>query len=142
VVGIIKGGDSKRAIGLRADMDALPMSEHNAFAHASVHAGKMHACGHDGHIVMLLAAAKYLSKHRQFDGTVYLIFQPAEETGACLSASQWTQSSECTIGPAWPWGSLRLGPEQYSRPAMSSKSLSAAVGLTQPCRTMALIRCR
>ena len=81
VVGIIKAGNSERAIGLRADMDALPMQEFNRFAHASVHAGKMHACGHDGHTAMLLAAAQHLASHRNFDGTVYLIFQPAEEGG-------------------------------------------------------------
>jgi hippurate hydrolase len=82
VVGIIKGGTSGRAIGLRADMDALPMQELNTFEHASRHAGKMHACGHDGHTTMLLGAAHYLSQNRNFDGTVYLIFQPAEEGGA------------------------------------------------------------
>jgi amidohydrolase len=82
VVGIIKNGNSERAIGLRADMDALPMQELNTFDHASRHPGKMHACGHDGHTAMLLGAAHYLSRHRNFDGTVYLIFQPAEEGGA------------------------------------------------------------
>ncbi len=81
VVGILKNGTSDRAIGLRADMDALPMQEFNQFAHASQHAGKMHACGHDGHVAMLLAAAQHLSKHKHFDGTVYFIFQPAEEGG-------------------------------------------------------------
>ena len=81
VVGIIKSGTSNRAIGLRADMDALPMQEFNTFDHTSKHAGKMHACGHDGHTAMLLAAAKHLSRHRNFDGTVYLVFQPAEEGG-------------------------------------------------------------
>jgi len=81
VVAILKNGTSSRAVGLRADIDALPMSEHNSFAHASRHPGKMHACGHDGHTAMLLAAAKHLSKHRNYDGTVYLIFQPAEEGG-------------------------------------------------------------
>ena len=84
VVGIIHGrdgGKSGRAIGLRADMDALPMQEFNTFAHASQHHGKMHACGHDGHTAMLLAAAQHFAKHRNFDGTVYLIFQPAEEGG-------------------------------------------------------------
>jgi hippurate hydrolase len=81
VVGIVKNGHSERAIGLRADMDALPMQEVNGFAHASRHAGKMHACGHDGHTAMLLGAAHYLATHRNFDGTVYLIFQPAEEGG-------------------------------------------------------------
>jgi hippurate hydrolase len=81
VVGIVKSGDSTRAIAMRADMDALPMQEFNTFAHASQHAGKMHACGHDGHTAMLLAAAQHLAQHRNFDGTVYLIFQPAEEGG-------------------------------------------------------------
>jgi len=81
VVGIVKNGSSDRAVGLRADIDALPMTEHNHFAHRSQHPGKMHACGHDGHTAMLLAAAKHLSKHRNFDGTVYLVFQPAEEGG-------------------------------------------------------------
>jgi hippurate hydrolase len=82
VVGIIKNGTSARAIGLRADMDALPMQEVNTFPHASRHPGKMHACGHDGHTAMLLGAAKHLADNRNFDGTVYLIFQPAEEGGA------------------------------------------------------------
>lgn len=81
VVGIIKNGSGKRAIGLRADMDALPMQEINTFPHASKNHGKMHACGHDGHVAMLLGAARYLARHRNFDGTVYLIFQPAEEGG-------------------------------------------------------------
>ena len=84
VVGIVHGRDGGacgRAVGLRADMDALPMQEFNTFAHASQAPGKMHACGHDGHTAMLLAAAQYLASHRDFDGTVYLIFQPAEEGG-------------------------------------------------------------
>ncbi len=81
VVGIIRNGTSKRAIGLRADMDALPIQEFNTFAHASTHPGKMHACGHDGHVAMLLGAAQHLAKHRDFDGSVVLIFQPAEEGG-------------------------------------------------------------
>ncbi|AMO97462.1 amidohydrolase family protein [Collimonas fungivorans] len=81
VVGIVKNGSSNRAIGLRADMDALPMQELNTFPHASQHQGKMHACGHDGHTAMLLGAAHHLAQHRNFDGTVYLIFQPAEEGG-------------------------------------------------------------
>jgi hippurate hydrolase len=81
VVGIVSNGSSPRAVGLRADIDALPMTEHNRFAHASRHPGRMHACGHDGHTAMLLAAARYLASHRNFDGTVYLVFQPAEEGG-------------------------------------------------------------
>lgn len=82
VVGTISKGTSKRSVGLRADIDALPMQEHNEFAHRSRHHGKMHACGHDGHTAMLLAAAKYLAHQRDFDGTVQVIFQPAEEGGA------------------------------------------------------------
>ena len=83
VVGTIEGKTNKsgKAIGLRADMDALPMQEFNTFAHASKNAGKMHACGHDGHTAMLLGAAQHLAKTRDFDGTVYVIFQPAEEGG-------------------------------------------------------------
>jgi hippurate hydrolase len=82
VVGTIRHGTSGRSIGLRADMDALPIQELNEFAHRSQHAGKMHACGHDGHTAMLLAAARYLAEAKPFDGTVHLIFQPAEEGGA------------------------------------------------------------
>jgi hippurate hydrolase len=81
VVGILKNGSSARAVGLRADMDALPITERNTFAHASTIKGRMHACGHDGHVAMLLSAAQHLAQHRNFDGTVYLIFQPAEEGG-------------------------------------------------------------
>ena len=82
VVGIVHGRDGGacgRAVGLRADMDALPVPEANTFAHASRHAGVMHACGHDGHTAMLLGAARQLARTRDFDGTAYLIFQPAEE---------------------------------------------------------------
>jgi amidohydrolase len=79
VVGTVRVGNNPRAIGLRADMDALPMDEHNTFDHRSQHKGRMHACGHDGHTTMLLGAAKYLSGTRNFDGTVHFIFQPAEE---------------------------------------------------------------
>ena len=79
VVGVIRSGTSDRAIGLRADMDALPIHEETGLPHASRTPGVMHACGHDGHTAMLLGAAKYLAETRNFDGTVYLIFQPAEE---------------------------------------------------------------
>src|SRR5262249_8973524 len=79
VVGTIRRGNSLRAIGLRADMDCLPMQELNQFAHRSTHDGKMHACGHDGHTTMLLGAARYLTTTRNFDGTVHFIFQPGEE---------------------------------------------------------------
>jgi hippurate hydrolase len=80
VVGVIRAGSSKRMIGLRADMDALPLKEMNEFPHRSKHEGCMHACGHDGHTTMLLGAARYLSQHKNFDGTVVFIFQPAEES--------------------------------------------------------------
>ncbi|MDH0043853.1 M20 aminoacylase family protein [Pseudomonas juntendi] len=79
VVGVLKVGDSPRSIGLRADMDALPMTEKNAFAHASKVPGRMHVCGHDGHTAILLAAAAQLAATRQFNGTLNLIFQPDEE---------------------------------------------------------------
>ncbi|WP_374258806.1 M20 aminoacylase family protein [Aquabacterium sp.] len=81
VVGVIQGRPGPRSVGLRADMDALPMTEHNTFAHASRHAGRMHACGHDGHTAILLAAAQHLAATRDFDGRVVLVFQPAEEGG-------------------------------------------------------------
>ncbi|HET7200660.1 MAG TPA: M20 aminoacylase family protein, partial [Burkholderiales bacterium] len=79
VVGVLSAGSGGRRLGLRADMDALPLEEANTFAHRSRHAGRMHACGHDGHTTMLLGAAKYLAATRRFDGTVHFIFQPAEE---------------------------------------------------------------
>jgi hippurate hydrolase len=79
VVGVLRRGNGQAAIGLRADMDALPMQEDNDFAHRSQNPGRMHACGHDGHTTMLLGAARYLAKHGEFNGTVNFIFQPAEE---------------------------------------------------------------
>jgi hippurate hydrolase len=79
IVGTLKAGTSSRSIGLRADMDALRITEQNGFSHRSSHDGTMHACGHDGHTTMLLGAARYLAKTRAFDGTVHFIFQPAEE---------------------------------------------------------------
>ena len=79
VVGALRVGNATRSVGLRADMDALPIQESNEFAHRSQNDGKMHACGHDGHTVMLLGAAQYLAETRNFDGQVYFIFQPAEE---------------------------------------------------------------
>jgi len=79
VVGTLRAGASARSLGLRADMDALPIEEANTCAYRSRHQGKMHACGHDGHTTMLLGAARYLAETRNFDGTVHFIFQPAEE---------------------------------------------------------------
>ena len=82
VVGVLTKGNSARSIAIRADMDALDMQEKNIFSHSSTIDGKMHACGHDGHTTMLLGAAKYLSEHGEFNGTIYFIFQPAEECDA------------------------------------------------------------
>ncbi|WP_050527712.1 M20 aminoacylase family protein [Pseudorhodobacter aquimaris] len=81
IVAIINGGAEGPVIGLRADMDALPITEETGAEYASTHPGKMHACGHDGHVTMLLGAAKYLCETRRFSGKVALIFQPAEENG-------------------------------------------------------------
>ena len=79
VVGRLRIGNSSRSVGLRADMDALPIQEANSFTYRSRYDGRMHACGHDGHTTMLLGAARYLAETRNFDGTVHFIFQPAEE---------------------------------------------------------------
>jgi amidohydrolase len=79
VVGTLRAGRGHRSLGLRADMDALPIAEANTFDHRSQHAGVMHACGHDGHTAMLLGAARYLSQTKRFSGVVHFIFQPAEE---------------------------------------------------------------
>jgi amidohydrolase len=81
VMAVIRGSDGDGAIGLRADIDALPIPEESGVAYASTNPGVMHACGHDGHTSMLLGAAKYLAATRRFKGTAYLIFQPAEEIG-------------------------------------------------------------
>ena len=82
VIGVVKGKQaSAKAVALRADMDCLPMHEANTFGHRSKHEGRMHACGHDGHTTMLLGAARYLVETRNFAGTAYLVFQPAEEGG-------------------------------------------------------------
>lgn len=81
IVATVHGTKKGKAIGLRADMDALPIQERNEFSHKSIHDGKMHACGHDGHSTMLLGAAVYLKQNNDFSGTVHFIFQPAEEGG-------------------------------------------------------------
>ena len=84
VVGVLKKGNSNKSIGIRADMDALPINEINTFSYKSTIENRMHACGHDGHTTMLLGAAKYLAEQGSFDGTVYFIFQPDEEN--CFGA--------------------------------------------------------
>ena len=80
VVGVLQKGGSERALGLRADMDALLIQEQNSFRHRSIHDGKMHACGHDGHTSMLLGAARYLATSGDFDGRVVFIFNPRRNT--------------------------------------------------------------
>ena len=84
IVGVLKKGNSSKSIGIRADMDALPINEINTFSYKSKIKNRMHACGHDGHTTMLLGAAKYLAEHGNFDGTIYFIFQPDEEN--CFGA--------------------------------------------------------
>ena len=130
VVGIVQGtaGESSRALGLRADMDALPMTEHNTFAHASRHAGKMHACGHDGHVAMLLAAAQQLVQQRDtFAGTVYLVFQPAEEGGGgareMIADGLFTQFPMDAIFGMHNWPGMRAGDFAVcSGPTMASSN--------------------
>lgn len=114
VVGVLRGtGDGTAAIGLRADMDALPMQELNEFAHASKTPGRMHACGHDGHSTMLLGAAQYLAKTRNFDGTVYFIFQPAEEGGnggeAMIKDGLFEQFEMQTVWGMHNWPGMDVG---------------------------------
>jgi hippurate hydrolase len=131
VIGIVNGRDggaSGRSVGLRADMDALPVQEENRFAHASRHAGVMHACGHDGHTAMLLAAARHLARTRDFDGRVVLIFQPAEEgrggAQAMLAEGLFERFPvEAVFGlhnwPGYPVGSLAAS----AGPVMASASV-------------------
>lgn len=99
VVGTLRLGTSKRSIGIRADMDGLPINELNTFNHKSLHPGRMHACGHDGHTAMLLGAARHLAQHQRFDGTVHLIFQPAEERGFDSGAKRMVEQGLFTRFP-------------------------------------------
>ena len=102
VVGTLKCGHGNRAIGLRADMDALAMDELNAFEHVSRHPGRMHGCGHDGHTTMLLGAARHLAEHQGFDGTIHFIFQPAEEgAGGADAMIRDGLFDECPVDSVW-----------------------------------------
>jgi len=153
VVGIVHGRDGGacgRGVGLRADMDALPMQEFNTFAHASQAPGKMHACGHDGHTAMLLAAAQYLASHRDFDGTVYLIFQPAEEGGGgarvMMDDGLFTRfPMEAVFGmhnwPGMPAGTMAVSAGPVMASTSEFKITIRARAATPPCRTWALTRC-
>ncbi len=125
MVGTLAVGNANRAIGLRADLDALDIHEENTFDHVSTNPGKMHACGHDGHTAMLLGAAKYLSETRRFNGTVQFIFQPAEENEAggrvmCEDGLFELFSVEAVYGmhnqPGLPLGKfgVRVGPSMAS----------------------------
>ncbi|WP_198969238.1 M20 aminoacylase family protein [Xylophilus sp. ASV27] len=129
VVGVLRGArdSSGRTLGLRADMDALPLQESNTFAHASRHPGRMHACGHDGHTAILLAAAQHLARHRDFDGTVYLIFQPAEEGGGggrvMVEEGLFEQFPAEAVFGLHNWPGLRAGQLAVSAgPVMASSS--------------------
>ena len=119
VVGVLRNGNGQRAIGLRADMDALPIIEATGASYASRVPGKMHACGHDGHTTILLGAARYLAETRDFNGTVNFIFQPGEEgVGGALAMLDdglfqrfpCDGSTACTIGPALRSASSRSPP--------------------------------
>jgi hippurate hydrolase len=142
VVGVIKGQPGGGAIGLRADMDCLPMHETNSFAHKSTHAGRMHACGHDGHTTMLLGAARYLAETRNFAGQAVVIFQPAEEGGAgavamikdgLMDRFGIEQVYGMHNGPGIPVGSfaIRTGPimaatDELSMPPLSDRQIGTS----------------
>ncbi|WP_433705574.1 M20 aminoacylase family protein [Paraburkholderia sacchari] len=99
VVGTLRLGSGERRIGIRADMDGLPIDELNTFSHKSLSPGRMHACGHDGHTAMLLGAARHLAQRQRFDGTVHLIFQPAEERGYDSGAKRMVEQGLFTRFP-------------------------------------------
>ncbi len=119
VVATLENGPGP-VIGLRADMDALPIAEQGTVEYRSRRAGVMHACGHDGHTAMLLAAAAHLAQTRNFGGTVHFVFQPAEENPrrraqkwwkrGCSSASRWTPFTRCTTGRGLPLGHVAVNP--------------------------------
>ena len=152
VVGVIQGakGSSARTIGLRADMDALPIEEETNLPYRSKIPGKMHACGHDGHTAMLLGAAQRLAQTRDFDGKAVVIFQPAEEGGAGAMAMiddglMDKFGIEQVYGmhnmPALPIGSFCMGKGPTMASATRSRSLSKVGAVMARCRIRASIRC-
>ena len=147
VVGVIRGraSGSGKVIGLRADMDALPMTEASGLPHASTTPGAMHACGHDGHTAMLLGAAQHLAETRNFDGTAVVIFQPAEEGGGggremVEDGHDGALRHPGGLRPAQHAGPARRrlppsAPARCSPPPTSSPSRSPAAAATPPSRT-------
>jgi len=142
VVGVLNRGTSSRSIGLRADMDGLAIVEANTFAYRSTNKGKMHACGHDGHMAMLLGAALYLAEKGCFDGSIYFIFQPAEEPGhgakAMLADGLFRRFPADTVYgmhnmPSLPLGTLAIRPgpvmacEDHFEIVISGKGTHAAL---------------
>jgi hippurate hydrolase len=137
VVGVLKKGNSDRAIGLRADMDALKIQEQNSFEHRSQIDGKMHACGHDGHTAMLLGAAQHLAAEGDFDGSVVFIFQPAEEHGdgarAMIADGLFERFPVDSVYAIHNFPSLAVS----WQPKTTSKSKSTGLAATRRCRTWA-----
>jgi amidohydrolase len=149
VVGRLRAGSSSRSIGLRADMDCLPIQETTNLPHRSRYEGRMHACGHDGHTTMLLGAARYLAEMRNFDGTVHLIFQPAEEGlggGAAMIADGLFDRFPCdaVFGmhnyPSLPLASFKSVPVRWRLAVRFLTSLSPAAARTAPVPRPASIR--
>jgi hippurate hydrolase len=152
IVAVVPGrkSTSGRSIGLRADMDALPLQEENAFAHKSRYDGRMHACGHDGHTTMLLAAARYLHETRNFDGIAYLIFQPGEEgyagAKAMIEDGLFERFPAERVYALHNWPGLPPGRSasrrvpRWRRP-IRSKSRSTAAAATARIRTRRSTRC-
>ena len=119
VVGTLRRGQGDKSLGLRADMDALPIQEATGLPYASQNAGVMHACGHDGHTAILLAAARFLALHGQFDGTLQLIFQPAEETG---SGAGGDRSGSSRRRRSWPQAASMARPLVLRTVALTPQS--------------------
>ncbi len=151
VVGVLRNGHSSAAVGLRADMDALDIHEKNSVPHASLNAGKMHACGHDGHTTMLLGAARAMAQRKHFDGTAYFIFQPAEENegGGRVDGAAGTVRTlpddgrlrHAQLARAALGGRSRCAQARSWARTTSSRSSPPGVGRTPRCLISAATRC-